>query len=574
MSLWPVTPTPNPATGLGVVTVSGATPSRAAAYDVQITTSGQVGAAVFKYRESGGAYVTGQTTAATFAIPGGPTVSFKNDPLGGSPSFVSGDVYSFSSSGALTLAQLLTPQNLDTIRTRLLATFQGAGFPAITEWQPKGGVEMGFVTMVGSSIADLIAADLPDIIAGGFLGKAAGKWLDLLAETVYLLERVSATKTTFDMDLLVGPTATTYTWAVGDVEIIAPSGNRYRSTTAGTGKPGSFATLSFEAEAEGASYNDNPGIVEMELVTTFAGVTVRAAAPPFSPVTHTGVSTGQLIPSAVSAGPAGSYVIRIDTTGDAGAARASLQIDGGAWNAIGLLQATSVIVFGISLRVLNGSGTPSSFVAGDRFTFSVPGGASYVPGSDAETDSSLAQRCRLRWPSLSLNPTDGVFELWALFACPAATRIHVAPDLASDPTAIPGRVRMRTADSSGPLDPSGLDKINAYIGPKMGLLDSFLALPAVVAAIVPFGSVLVTPSSVVAVQQAAEKGWAAYLGQIPLGGIVEIAVFEQILMDAGAIDVGTDLALSLNEFPDNVHLAPGEVPVSSGSLTSLIEWVF
>ncbi len=481
------------------------------------------------------------------------------------------------SAPAYTLAQLLTPQNLDTIRTRLLAGFQGAGFPAITVWQPKGGVEMGFVDMVGGSVADLLAADLPAIIAGGFLGKGSGLWLDVLAETVYLLERVPATTTSFNQELVVAATAQSYTWAVGDVEIVAPSGNRYRNTTAGTGEPGGFATLTFEAEAAGASYNDSPDA--MALVTTFAGVTVRAAAPTFGAITQTGVSTGQILPSVTTPAHGGdgtveahAYAIRIDASGDTNTARFSMQLDGGAWTGRGVLFANQNMGGGLTLRAVNGSGTPSSFLAGDTFFFTAPGGSSYVAGSDEESDAALAERCRKRWPSLSLNPTDGLFQLWALLAVPTASRIQVAPDLATDPTAIPGRVRMWVADSVGPLDAIGLAKINAYVGPKLSILDGFLASGAAALPITATGNVLVTGPTLASVQQAAERGWLAYLGSIPIGGIVEISKLEQILMDAGAVDVATIELLRLNGDVVNVELAQGQVPTEAATLIASLEW--
>lgn len=471
-----------------------------------------------------------------------------------------------------TLAQLLAPQNLDGIRSRLLATFQGAGFPAITEWQPKGGVEMGFVDMVGSSVADLLAADLPDIIAGGFLGKASDLWMDLLAETVYLLTRVPATKTTFNLELAVAATVgSPYTWDVGDVEVVGPSGHRYRNTTSGIGTPGDFATLAFEAEAVGSAYNDSPAA--MQLVTTFAGVTVRPAAPPVSPVYQSGGSTGQIV--VTSQGGAGTFILSIDVSGDVGTARFSIAANGDPPASYGILLASQQIRGGgLTVFAVNGSGTPGSFVAGDMFTFAAPGGPSFVQGSDAESDQALAARCRGRWPSLSLNPTEGLFRLWALLAYPSGTRIQVSPDLATDPAGVPGRVRMYVADARGPLDTTGLAKITAFITPKMGPLDSFVASPASALPIAVSGSVLVTPTTLASVQQAAEEAWSRYLSEIPLGAPVEIARLIQALMDAGAVDVSPTTDLEINGVPTNVQLAHGQVPVEVGTLAGSLEWVY
>jgi hypothetical protein len=470
------------------------------------------------------------------------------------------------------LIELLAQENLDAIRNRLLARFEGRGFPAVSEWRAKGGVEMSFVTMISQSIAELLAADIPEITAGGFLGKAKGIWLDLLAETVFLLKRVPATKTSFNMDLVVADAVSAaYTWDVGDVEIVAKSGNRYRNATAAKGEPGKFGTLRFEAEAEGSSYNDDPSLADdFALVTTFAGVTLRPPAPPFSTVFHLGASTGQIVPGGKAASQ--SYVVRIDAPGDPGTARYSIAANGGAFVSMGVLQRTNSAGFGgMTLAALPGSGSPLSFRAGDVFVFTAPGTPELIQGSDAETDEALAARCRGRWPSLSLNPTEGLFQLWALLAVPTASRIQVGADRPDDPSAVPGRVSMYVADSRGPMDPSALAQITAYITPKLSVLDGFIARQAVARKIAVSGSVLVTPDTLVAAQQAAEKAWTSYLGSVPIGGRVELARLEQILMDAGAVDVN---GLEINGIDFDTYLRPGEVPVATASLIDSLDWLF
>lgn len=467
------------------------------------------------------------------------------------------------------LVELMAAENLDAIRNRLLARLEGRGFPAVSEWVTKGGAEMGFVSMISQSIADLLAVDVPKIAAGGFTGKASGIWMDLLAETVFLLKRVPASKTSFNMELLVAVTVdTSYTWDVGDVEIVAKSGNRYRNTNAATGVPGSSGILHFEAEAEGSAYNDDPfgGVV---LVTTFPGVTLVPARPSFSTVHHSGISTGQIVPNGDD--PAWqSYQVRIDVSGDPGTARYSLAGTDGLFVSMGTLQRTNPVgFFGMTLFALPGSSTPS-FLAGDIFAFTSPGTPELVQGRDAESDEDLAARCRGRWPSLSLNPTDGLFQLWALLAVPTARRIKVSPDLPSDPTAVPGRVSMTVADTRGPIDLSALAAITAYITPKISALDGFVARQAVKRTIVLSGSVLVTPNTLVSVQEAAEKAWTAYLGSLPIGSRVERASLVQVLMDAGAVDVSS---LLLDGEDLEVILAPGEVP-STAALKDALEWIF
>ena len=98
------------AVGLGVVTVGGTPPAAPTAYEVEITTSGQVGVAVFQYRANGGPWITGVTTSASFVIPSGPTIHFANDGGGSNPSFVIEDDYSFSSPGSPVIQQGLDPE--------------------------------------------------------------------------------------------------------------------------------------------------------------------------------------------------------------------------------------------------------------------------------------------------------------------------------------------------------------------------------------------------------------------------------------------------------------------------------
>lgn len=117
-----VSATPSPAAGLGVVTVTGTRDPAPTAYDLLIIASGQVGVATFKYRINGGAWSAIQTTAASFAIPSGPTVHFANDSGGSSPSFVVGQQYGFTSPGTAITSQGIDPETdqalLDRCRER------------------------------------------------------------------------------------------------------------------------------------------------------------------------------------------------------------------------------------------------------------------------------------------------------------------------------------------------------------------------------------------------------------------------------------------------------------------------
>lgn len=109
------------AVGLGVFTVNGTPSAAPTAYDVAITASGQVGAAIFWYRANGGVWSSTQVTGASFTIPSGPTIHFANDGGGANPSFIAGDVYSFTSPGTPITQQGLDPETDAALLTRCYA---------------------------------------------------------------------------------------------------------------------------------------------------------------------------------------------------------------------------------------------------------------------------------------------------------------------------------------------------------------------------------------------------------------------------------------------------------------------
>lgn len=472
-----------------------------------------------------------------------------------------------------TLAQLLATQGLDEIRERYLASLQGAGFPAITEWVPKDGVEMAHVNQVASFITNDLAADLPGMIASGFLGEGARPFLDLLATSVYQLDPLGSSKTTMNWDLVAAAGAGPFSWQPGDLRLIADSGNEYVSSAAATLAPGGRVTIPFAADAAGASFNDDPSTAGFQLMTSPAGVTLEVSAPTFTPIVQTSTSTGRLAPRAIGTIGTHTYIVRIDATGDPGTARWSVSVDGADFVSMGTLQsdgnaigtATDAVLF----AALSGAGSPSSFLAGETFAFGAPGGPQYVQGADDESSLALASRCNLRWQSLSRNPTNGLLIFWALRAVPQASRLALTVD-----PIVPGRAQMVAADSHGPLDQSALTAIVADVRARLSPLDAFNAVGARTLGVRVGGSVLVAGPDLVNVQQAAQKAWTAYLGATLEGGTVRIFDLEGILMAAGAIDanMGYD-ELRLNDDPSNIILDPDQIPVESESLISSMAWV-
>jgi hypothetical protein len=121
-SFSPVISTPSPAAGLGVVTVSGTPPGDATVYDLEIISDGQNTTATFRYRANGGQWSVAATMAATFTIPATSiTVAFGNDAGGASPSFITGDVYTFTAPGSPITQQGVDAESSAALASRCLA---------------------------------------------------------------------------------------------------------------------------------------------------------------------------------------------------------------------------------------------------------------------------------------------------------------------------------------------------------------------------------------------------------------------------------------------------------------------
>lgn len=474
------------------------------------------------------------------------------------------------------LAELLSAQSRDQLRAKFLAIL-GAdpnvglggtynhGFPVADWLSNPAGMEMAFVNMVRGGIYDLIASGMGKQIAGGWLARATGDWLTFHASMFYEVERNPPTKTVFKLKLSNAGSAPPYDFAVGDVWVLGASGHRYVSITAGHLEAGGELVLSFEAEFAGAASNDNPITSPPALVTAFAGVTVSASVAAFSDVYQQGDGTGHVTftPVNINALP-GTYTVRIDVSGNIGTARWSLSNDGVTFESLGVVQAIQDPNFALNI-IPTAGGTSPSFLAGDLYTATAPGGTGYVQGSDEEADASLRERCRARWPSISLNQTSAVFVLWTKLAAPSVNRVAVRAD-----PLVPGRAQIVAADSHGGVDQAVITVIAAYINPRLGdVLESISVAPARNRPVNTGGVVYVTALTAAAIQQATVDGWNAYLATVPIGGTVLLSELEQLIMDAGA----RDLSLTLDETIENVTLGRDEIPVATNILTDLT-WLY
>jgi uncharacterized phage protein gp47/JayE len=235
--------------GTGALSITGV-PSVDAAVQVRIAASGEPGAATWQYRLEAGTYsdpapVPGFSGAAALGATGC-TVLFAAGPAGAGTSFVAGDVFAFSLSSA---------------------SFD------VTAWQP-GGVARTLVEIEAQALADLTSL-IAAVAAGGFVDRASGAWLDLVAANGYGLSRSAAVATAGNVTLTDAGGSGPFVIQPGQLWFAATSGRRFQGANAAavTLAKSSTLTLPVAAETPGADGDVGAGTIT-KLLTPLPGVTV------------------------------------------------------------------------------------------------------------------------------------------------------------------------------------------------------------------------------------------------------------------------------------------------------------
>lgn len=435
-----------------------------------------------------------------------------------------------------TLASLLTTQTPNDIFNILLGTYQANGFPT-QSWQ-VGGVERTRLMAMATAIADVSGNYIPNITAGGFLDYAATtSWMPLLAQQMYELEQNLAVFTQGTVTLTSAAGVGSQTYQPGQlIAVFAATGNRYMNTAAVTvaAGPGSV-TGTFQAEFAGASYNDPSNSGALTLSTPIPGVTLTNPASTYSAVSQVGSGTGTLT---LAGSPVAPHltVVRIDSTGASGVASWSYSIDGGGFVSAGAAaSAVNIGGTGINVTLVNGaSGT--SFVQNDTYTFNNPGSWITQQGSDIETGTSLAQRCRARWSSLSNIAVSNFYYLLATSTPTVGSQVTqcvVVPD-----ANINNKINVVVAGPAGPLPAGTISAIQSYINPRAGQGDFPTVVSPSTQAITIVGTVTASASQLATAQNLIATALNTYVAMVGINGTVRLAsVIELIMQVAGVIDV-------------------------------------
>jgi uncharacterized phage protein gp47/JayE len=445
-----------------------------------------------------------------------------------------------------TLASLLTTQTQAQVFQTLLGYYQSAGFPT-QSWQ-VGGVERTRLMAISTAIVDIVGNYIPTYTGGGFLDYATGAWLQLHAQELYNILYSPASNTQGNITLTSAAGVGAATYAAGALKVVfSASGNRYISNAPITiaAGPGSVVGT-FTAEFAGASYNDANNSGALTLVTPIPGVTLTNPAGNYTTVGHVGSGTGTITPSST---PIGNHqvTVRIDSTGASGAVSWSYALDGAAYVSVGAVASYLIASANITITLVNGaSGT--SFVLNDTYTFYCPGSWITTQGSNVETDTALAARCRARWASLSNVPTSSLYELLATSTTSVGsqvTQVIVIPD-----GTINNKVNIIVAGPGGVLPPATVALVQAFITARSRGCDNPVVQSPTQLNVSFAGTITVSAAYLTAAQAAIQTAMTNYVAGIGINGTLRVSAITELIMQVtGAVDVS---AVTINGSASNL----------------------
>ena len=459
-----------------------------------------------------------------------------------------------------TLQELLTPRDQATIEQVLLAALQAASiagtansFP-VTDWAP-GGLERTIIKMTATGLASPENL-IPLLTAGGFLtlasqitdanGNLVDGWLELLAAQNYNNPRGEATSTLQRLVLTCTTGPGPYSRNDGEIVAYSPStGNRYRNVGSVTIPDGGSVTATFQSESPGLGYNDAAGTI-IGLITPMPGVSVTNPVTVASVPTSTLTGTGTIAVSSTASTPHPRSVKLTFTTGgriDDSSAQATTTVYEGTAVAVSapFVAGATCTLDDLELTLTDGPAGTQSFNSGDTWLVGIPGTPLLQAGADKESLAALAQGCSNQWPALADIPTTGKFEAW-VFACAKAQGLGITKCKPAPSTTVAGVENVYIAGSTATATPDQVTAVQGYLNQRVTEIAVADVIAAMAHPLVLGGTVQCRRGTTAAVKAAADLAWAAYIAGAPIGGeppdsLIEIARFEQILMDAGAHNV-------------------------------------
>lgn len=181
-------------------------------------------------------------------------------------------------------------------------------------------------------------------------------------------------------------------------------------------------------------------------------------------------------------------------------------------------------------------------------------------GADAESDASLRQRCRDRWSTLGRGATEAAYQYLSRTGHADAaqvTRVALAPPSGD------GTVRVYLAGPAGPVDPSVVTTVQAWLDTYSPATDTPTVESAAATSVTVTATVQVAAASdSTANRTLATDALAAYFAALGIGEQVDLGrLYEAIYRAAGIVDA------DISAPSGDVAIAQGHVAVPSVALT-------
>ncbi len=217
-------------------------------------------------------------------------------------------------------------------------------------------------------------------------------------------------------------------------------------------------------------------------------------------------------------------------------------------------QNTNLQSTNISITLTNGA-TGTSFVEGDTYLFSTPGSWITSQGANEEASSppgnnALATRCRDRWSTLSLIPTNNFYDI--LVRSVPTVGSQVTQVIALPDTVINNKVNIIVAGPQGALPSSVVSTIQAYVSPRVPITDLPVVSSPSLTNVTLAGTITVTAAQLSTAETAILASMTNYVGNVGINGVVRLAKIIELLMEiGGVIDVS---GMTINGAAANLQL--------------------
>jgi hypothetical protein len=339
--------------------------------------------------------------------------------------------------------------------------------------------------------------------------------------------------------------------------------------------------------AAGYSYGDLAGASIKFVTADYPGVTATNPAPTYSDVAQVGSCLGTLT---LTGSPVGNHsiAVRIDSTGQSGAATWSTSLDGAAYVSHGSAASiTNLGGVGINIALTNGAATPS-FLQDAVFYFATPGSDVTVAGRDAETPEEIGARCYAIWPSLAfVKDSDGNW----IPRAPVMSAIEALTRTASDQVkvclvrlgAVNDEIKVVVAAQGGLLPVGTIALLQHFWDVMAGTAEEFIiASPSTQAITLGGASVIVKAGQIASAKREAQRRVFNYLtgvdpaNPLPIGDgstvKVQRSCIVSLIRSTPGVTAMTDGDLTINGVAADFVLPLDTLSTYSGDVATLLAW--